>query len=491
SRWQEVPATSVPDRPPRRWPGIVVPLALALVLALAGRRLLALAVVTATVLVTVLTTLRPTWGERLARGLAAVGTRAADAVSWVLLALVELFVLTPVAAFSRVTRRDPLAAGGTGPSRWEPRPARLPARRTFGPDRRAPVERSGWRRAVAAVPRMIGGIVLLGVANYGAGWTWDELFGSHDTPQPLPETVADLADADVFADDPWAESYWDEYERLRIDPVPYLLTRVADVAGTDISSRDGIRRSYQPAGDDHPEVWFFGGGAAWGEGQRDLHSIPSELARLAEAAGTPVRVVNFGQPGYTTWQTALLVEQQLAVRPSPALMVVYGGADDVGAQLGDPSDAPTHYNAAGVGNAIGARDSAADQARDLWEDYRETSVLTRLARRVGDVFGAQPAHAADSDLVARIEDLRGRSDAVVDDVAAGHDVPVLQVWQAARGVPGDDGAYRSAVAGPEAVDLRAVLDEVADDVYADGVLTDEDGARLVAEALWPRVAEAL
>jgi len=65
----------------------------------------------------------------------------------------------------------------------------------------------------------------------------------------------------------------------------------------------------------------------------------------------------------------------------------------------------------------------------------------------------------------------------------------LQVWQAATGVGGDGGAYREAAG--DGFDLRAVLDEVADEVYADGVLTDEDGARLVAEALWPAVAEAL
>jgi hypothetical protein len=470
---------------------VLVPLTFAGVLALADRVVLALVVLVTTVVLTLVTVLRPTWGERIAAGFAAVGRLVANVVSWVLLAVVEVFVLTPVSVVSRLLRRDPLATGEPG-SRWETRPGRLSSRRTFGPDQGTTADRGPVLRALAVVPRAIGWVVLVALLNYGVGWTWDELFGTHDMPDVAAITeVVDLADAPVFADDPWASDYWAEYDRLDHEPVPFLLTRLADVAGDDITSTDGVRRSYEPAGGDHPVVWFFGGGALWGEGQRDLGTIPSEVARLAEAAGSPVEVVNLGQPGYTTWQAALLFEQELAVRPAPDLAVFYGGADDAAVQVERPSTAPSHYNVAGLQGVIGQRESAAEQARELWEDYRETSVLTRLAQRLGGIFAAQPAFAADDGMVDRLEDLRRRSDALVADVAADHDVPVLQVWQAASDVPGDGGAYREATTDDGALDLRAVLDDVGDDAYADGVVTDEAGARLVAEALWSAIADDL
>jgi hypothetical protein len=493
TRWRQLPDLPVrTDRASTRIARLLAPVLVAAALWLLGRSVLAAGVLVAAAVLAVVTFARPAWAERIAGAFAAFGRVLANGLSWVLLAVVEVLVVIPVSALARLARRDPLHAVGDGTTRWERHASRVRAERTFGSDPRPAVSRGRVGRVVAAVPRVVGVVVLVALVNYGLGWTWDEWFGSHEQPSATEGlSVDELARAEVFRDDPWAPAYWASFAALQPDPVPFLLTRVPDIEGPDITSTGGVRRSYEPAAADAREVWFFGGGAAWGEGQRDLQTIPSEVARLAEAAGSPVRIVNFGQPGYTTWQSALLFEQQLAVRPAPDLAVFYAGADDVAVQVERASDRPSHYNAAGLEVALTGRDSAADQARDLWEEYRDTSVLGRLARNVAGVLGAQPAAAADRGLVERIEDLRARSDAVVADLGRDHDVAVLQVWQAAQGVPGDEGAYRGATTPDGAVDLRAVLDDVADEAYADGVLTDEDGARGVAEGLWPLVARAL
>jgi hypothetical protein len=473
---------------------LLVPALLAAALWLLGHRPLAVVVAITTLVLLAVVTSRPAAGRALGRALAAVGRAAATVVSVVLLTLVQAVLVAPVSAVAHLLRRDPLGASNRASgSRWDARAGRVASRRPFGLDRR-PAARPGPVPAAAGLAvRVVGGAAVLLALDYGLGWLWDEHVGSHDDPAASTEEAASLADAPAFADDDWADEWWAAFDDLRYEPLPYLLTRVADVAVDGLlTSEGGERASYGAAGPEDPEVWFLGGGALWGEGQRDVHTIPSEVARLAEAAGRPVRVRNLGQPGYTSWQSALLLEQELAAHPAPDLVVVYDGVDDVAVQLEQPADQPTHHNAAGLAAALIGRDDAGEQAEDLWEEYRRTSVLTRLVDGLGGILGAQPAAAADGDLVRRVLDLRARAAALVDGVADRHGVPTLRAWQAATGVEGDGGAYREAAAADQdAIDLSGVLDEVAGAVFADGVVTDEDGARRVAEALWPLVEDAL
>ena len=492
SQWDEV----VAPRPMHRAGGhpaiaVVAPFAIAAVLLVLDLRLAALVLALTGAVLGLVRLVRPTAAARFDRALVAVGTGLAHAVSVVLLGLVYALVFAPVAALSRIARRDPLDRhGGDGPSRWQARAAAAPAttRRTFGlEDRRTP---SGSK--LALVPRVVGWVVLALAVNYSLGWLWDEYAGSHDVPQGTPDealVAGDYAATPAMADEPWADEWWSAFDELRYDYVPFLLSRVADVEGPLLSSEGGERGGYEPA-DATAEVWLLGGGAAWGQGQRDDHTLASALARRSEEVGRPVRVRNFAQPGYTTLQSALLLERLLDAGPPPDAIVVYGGADDVAVRVEQADSGfagPTHYGAVQTDQALS---TARERTTDLWDEYRETSLLTRWADGLTSVFGVQAA-AADGDLLATARPLVDDHLAMIEDLAARDDVPTVLTWQAAIGVPGDGGAYRDlAASDPAAVDLSDVLDG-HDDHVLDGVLTDEDGARLVADALWPLVEDAL
>lgn len=458
--------------------------------------------------VALLAVVRPSAAARLDRAVFHVGRVVGHGLSFVLLGLVSALVFVPLAALARLLGRDPLALRGAAPGRWATRaadPASAPHERPFAVE--VPPPGRALRVGYLTV-QVVGWVVIVAVANYGLGWLWDEARGTHDqavAPSMSPTRVGALARSGPMRGVPWADEYWDEVAGLDVTFHPYVLSRVEPVAGRYVHQDGPVRRSYEPADlpADAPEVWFLGGGALWGEGQRDEHTIASEVARLAEAAGTPIRAVNLGQPGYTSWQSALLLEQELAVHPAPDLVVVYDGADDVAVQVEQPSAEPTHYNVAAVTEALVGPDSAREQARDWWDDYRETSVVHRLLGRVQRLLGVQPAGAdtthataAADEIADHVVDLHARSVDLASFVAGEHDVPILFAWQAATGVAGDDGAYRRVVRSPTTgpvtvVDLSGALDGVADEVFLDGVLTDERGAAQVAGRLWPLVDERL
>ena len=97
---------------------------------------------------------------------------------------------------------------------------------------------------------------------------------------------------------------------------------------------DGIRRSYEPAASGDPvEVYFLGGSAMFGWFQRDEHTIPSEVARLAEADGIPVRVVNHATPAYVNWQESLKLQALVTSGHRPDVAVFYDGANELVSQF--------------------------------------------------------------------------------------------------------------------------------------------------------------
>lgn len=499
--WREVHA----PRPPEargRLAAVLPPFIAALLLWLLG---LEVAAVVVLVLGMALLVVRLTWPA----GAAAVDRAVlwfADAVgkvlAAVLLTLVLVFVLLPVSLVRSVLRRD-LAppgfrpAGGTG---WVAHPGGdVAAHHGFAAEPPAP--RTAGRRVRRAVPVAVGAAVLLVAVDLGVGWTYDELVGTHDTPQATSDEAAwpaTLGSSPATADDPWMGAYLAELAGLEQEYVPYLISRTSDVDGELITVEDGRRATWEPEGlpADAPVVWVLGGSTVWGEGQRDEHTLPSELARVADEAGRPVRVVNLGERGSTTWQDLLRFEQALAVAAAPDAAVFYGGVNDITAQLQDPFPGPTQLNIDPDAEPVVEDDSP-------WARYREHSVLAALADWAHEaVLGVAPAAAqADDDtvLVGDVDDavadaayVQETARALVDDLAEQHGVAVEWFWQAHREGTDASPYDRYVEAAPPATDLRAVLDGASEPVWVDAVHLDEDGTRLVAEALWrdlePRLA---
>lgn len=413
------------------------PVLLGAVAVIAGWYLIAVVAIVAGVVSALLAVAAPSAAMVVDRALRHLGHLVGLVLSYVLVGLVDLLVIVPLGLVLRAFRGDPL---GTGQSRgWvsRPEPRRHDSSRGFSRE----VEQDGGlslaRRLLAGAPQAVGILTIVILVNYCVGWVWDEYLGSHDMPVAgvgAAASVDRLRDAPAMGAAPWADAYWTEFGALDHEYLPFLLSRVGDTAGDHIDSDDGVRRSFSAAAP-AAEVWFFGGSALWGVGQRDDHTIPSEVVRLAEAARTPIRAVNFGQPGYTSWQEVLLFEQQLAVRPTPDFVVFYDGADDMAVQIEGATSRPSHYNVGGLDAALNGRDSAREEATDLLDEYRDTSVITRFLGAAGRLLGLdEEAGAGGPDLADRTADLHRRSVELASYLAEREGVRALFTWQASPGV---------------------------------------------------------
>ncbi len=139
----------------------------------------------------------------------------------------------------------------------------------------------------------------------------------------------------AFIDDgsaPSSAEFWREQSRTRVRWQPYVYWVVDTFEGQFINvAPNGLRQTYTPPNvpDDAPIVAFFGGSTAWGEGARDRYTIPSQLAELLNTAGTPTRVINYGQTGYVSMQDVITFQLLLAKGQAPNIAVFYGGFNDV------------------------------------------------------------------------------------------------------------------------------------------------------------------
>lgn len=129
-----------------------------------------------------------------------------------------------------------------------------------------------------------------------------------------------------------SREYWVELGSIRNTWLPYTYTRMQPFTGEYISIDAIGRRATEAFVDqdaDAPTVFFFGGSTMWGEGSRDGYTIPSQVARLINESGTPVRTENYGQIAYVSAQDEILFERQLALGNVPDVAVFYGGFNDL------------------------------------------------------------------------------------------------------------------------------------------------------------------
>lgn len=367
------------------------------------------------------------------------------------------------------------------------------------------------RLLLRGLPTFVGWVMIVIAIDWGLGVTvWGD--DHDDAPQQAATEVEGQipldprADGEAMAAYPWRDAYFDELNSLSYEYSPYVLGRLGTNRGEYINTTPDGRRSYVPdaAQDgDAVDIWFFGGSTMFGEGQRDEYTIPSFVARIAEARGLTIRPHNIAQQGLVAWQELLIFERELARRPAPDIVVFYDGTNDYNAQLEVPDVDPVHYDAGDFWGRVDQQDlpvprNAALPEPTAWQSYVETSAVTKLLR---NAFGIDPASAQEDDEV--IEDTE--AEAVLDEtrdiylravdlatfLAREHGVVPFFFWQPVQVDPGTP--YRELAEGLPApvIDLSAVLDDPPAPVYIDGGHTNELGAEIVAEAMYPHLVPAI
>jgi lysophospholipase L1-like esterase len=397
-------------------------------------------------------------------------------------------------------------------------------------NRQRRMERSNWQEATgtvaderldarrpfaAASPRSraignVAAVVLLLVAALAIGrLTADDSRTRLASPATTTTTAIALDEPDpAYADAPWeAMLRLSSGGFLRYDPAGGH--RIADVRSPYVNVSDGERRTRSTAltGADPIEVWFLGGSAAFGSGQRDEHTIPSELVRAAEEDGVALRVRNLAVPATSNWQEAMRFAYLAEWREPPDLVVFYDGFNDAFGQL--------------VLNVNGG--GASDEVITAYQGEFDEALLGE---------GTQiPAELAPLEILPEpaeppVEDPALLADAIVRRYARGldtirtladeHDLPVEVFWQptlVTKPAPSDAEQAVLQAQGLAGVsldlarqvydllddrlpdlgveDLGDVLDGVEEPVYLDVVHTNEDGARIVAEALYERLEPRL
>jgi hypothetical protein len=301
-------------------------------------------------------------------------------------------------------------------------------------------------------------------------------------------SIADIAAA-VYGDADWYPSYAQEIEAaMRVAWAPLRFQRLRDVTGRYVNVVDGERVTWSPPVCECPTltVWAYGGSTLFGIGQRDEHTIASELARVAWEAGIRLEVVNKGVPGDAHWREGLRFAWDLTRNAPPDLALFYDGVNDsiVSANLQLDIDEPIDL-------------TLNDWAAEVAPSAPEPAALPDGVELVPPVTGPELDGAERGRLVmTRYESSRR----IAFDVGRTNQVPLEFFWQPNRlsrpqldGEPTDvdpygiardiDAAERRAI--PDDVhDLTHVFDGNTDPMFTDDVHHDERAARIIALAMF-------
>lgn len=440
--------------------------------------------------------LRPDLAHRVDTRVAQIATGLGHVVGIVALTLVWGLLLVPGWLLTRVLHRDGLA---TGPG-WatHPEDQDAGAEDAFGLEPRLAEPPGVAQHLLATVPLVVGWIGIAVAANYAAGWVWDEYVGGHDLPgavalAPLDEPAV-IAERPAMADQPGAADLLDGYQALQYRYRPFLMEELVDGDYGGIVVRNGLRHTWEPADlpEEAPEIWLFGGSTVFGRGQRDDHTIASEVARLADREGQPVRVVNLGNPGYTSYQEWQLFERRLASGARPAVALFLDGTADLEVQAEAASPDPTHFNRRRVDQTITGSVDEVVGIDDLDDRYLEDSLVGGLWDRVEDLFSIEPAGAAAAPIADNAADLGARARLLTRYLGEREAVPVVFVREPEPIGGPTRSAYREVTDRLQDTDLDlSGLLAGREDLYLDWIHVNETGAALIAEGLLPEVAPYL
>ncbi|MFM7068365.1 MAG: SGNH/GDSL hydrolase family protein, partial [Actinomycetes bacterium] len=285
---------------------------------------------------------------------------------------------------------------------------------------------------------------------------------------------------------------------------PYTAQHVQDVELATIKVRNGHRVTWAPPPSTGRvlTVWVYGGSTTFGFGQRDAHTMPSELARIATDAGYRVNVVNKGVPGDLHADEARRFAWDVSdADPTPDVVVFYDGVNDVAAA-----------NERNEHRTNGDSDTPSLVLGDLRNDFRNHRELSDRLFPPTRPSGAGISPTTTSPLLGPIplaqRAVRDYERARLSSrsVAAATGVQVLWFWQPTRfsrpPVPGEpttpDDAFLTteydtakSLIADDVIDLTGVFTANRDPIFYDTIHTNEAGARIVAAGIFEHLRPAL
>ncbi|QXC62425.1 hypothetical protein KSP35_06385 [Aquihabitans sp. G128] len=428
----------------------------------------------------------------LARGTSAVAG-AIVAVALFLVALVVLYLPGAAVRALRALRRRSASGSSWTPTGTSVGDARQDARRPFTST--APQVRRGRTiRGLALVAAVA--LVAVALVRRSGDPAGPDLppgaVGAAGTTAPLPTAGPGSVGRQIFATEMALQySQLPAYagssfaDQLQVDEGEHVINGTKSTEYVNI--RNGRRATLRPRRCDckRATLWFSGGSAAFGTGQRDDHTIASELVRLAqEEDHIALDVTNVSHDGYTfQLETEWEVAQSLRTEEAPDLLVFYNGWNDVMAELAadylkgpDPDrklstiipaelQAISEDSDAFLRSTIGPAAGRAAAARYL-RVQKEADALAKEA-------GVRTAYFLQADALSSAEQLRPyeRLDGI----------PTEQLMASPIGQALD--AMSAGLVG-HVTDLRHLFDDDSPPVFLGLVHQNEEGARLVAERIY-------
>lgn len=257
-------------------------------------------------------------------------------------------------------------------------------------------------------------------------------------------------------------------------------TRYVNVEG-------GERRTIRSACTGCPEVtaWMVGASVAFGVGQRDEHTVASELVRLAASDGVNLSIHNLGTVGWTSHQERIdLLRRIEAATELPDLVIVLDGFNDVMAAVarefaGKLEAEPLTLDRADVAATLSADapltsdrvDAAARRAVDAYSSNQHAMQRALDEQGVPSMVFFQPDAFAST---VQLEEIRE----LYDTVPSLLERPEL------------DRTIRQVLAmlSDVVIDVRNTYASEPEPVFIDVSHTNERGAKLLAEAMYPSLA---
>lgn len=467
--------------------------ALSIVAAYSGRELFARGTPLALVAVAaVITLVIAVTGTAVPKAVRRVAHAAAGGLSFVLFSALGVVTIVLPWIAHRAFAVDPLVTTGdvgwVGRRRLDPRPERPWTVETASTP---PTRWTRWRSRMS-VP-IVGGILVATAVVATALIT--PVVDDVVTDRPAP-----------FADAPWFDRYRREEQWALFDPGvafnPLRYPPMLDVTGVHLNIVGGHRVSWTPptCGCRRVRVWMYGGSTAFGLGQRDGRTIASMIARAAWDDGVAIDISNRGVLGDLGWEGAQRFAWDAAAEDPPDLVIFYDGFNELAAATfrNDVARGGERWPVDWTGEAFQRSTSWFASPLVLpWRVPDGAELDEPPETRLGPVaLGRSAVHRYDLGRLAGIA------------VAQRTGVEAAWFWQPdrySRGAVSDEPQRDAATERFQRLLRRDVREELPDDVndltptlppslgpiFYDDSHTGEEGAALVAAAIYGRLKDRL